>query len=59
MTNKKKQVSKVKKTKRIKSTPSYLKQELDKDVINKYAKKLEKQKLSVALKLLKKAKLVN
>ena len=62
MTNKKKQVSKVKKTKKnvipIKSTPSYLKQELDKDVINKYAKQLEKQKLSVALKLLKKAKLV-
>ena len=58
MTNKKKQVSRVKKTKKIKSPPSYLKQELDKDVINKYAKKLEKQKLSVALKLLKKAKLV-
>ena len=61
MTNKKKQVSKVKKTKSIKSiksTPSYLKQELDKDVINKYQKQLEKQKLGVALKLLKKAKLV-
>ena len=60
MTNKKKKVSRVKRDvkKNVKKMPtSYLKQDLDKNIINKYMKQLEKQKLGVAIKDVKKAKI--